>query len=100
MSSISPLSERDRAEFAPGSLATQLGESEPRRPQRGTDFAKKDWLTDIELAEYLSMSPRTLRRWRLERRGPQWKKFGGAVRYSRAAVDRWVDAQVSYGGDR
>lgn len=60
----------------------------------------REWLNDVEVGGYLSLSPKTLRRWRLERRGPKWKKFGAAVRYKLADVDAWVDEQVSYGGER
>jgi len=40
-----------------------------------------DWATPIEVAEYLQVSLETLKKWRYQAKGPQWKKFGGRVRY-------------------
>ena len=68
-------------------------------PAAATDTSHLE-MSDTELADDLNMSVRTLRRWRLEGRGPEWKKFGGAVRYSRAAIDRWIAQQPTYGGDQ
>ncbi len=38
----------------------------------------------------------TIRGWRHKGTGPPWVRFGGLVRYSRAAVERWL----ADGGDR
>lgn len=48
-------------------------------------------LTEHEVAERLSMSVATLRAWRLKRKGPRYVRFGRAVRYLVADVDRFVD---------
>jgi hypothetical protein len=35
----------------------------------------------------------TLRRWRMEGRGPRWLKVGGRIRYRWADVERWLAEQ-------
>ena len=49
------------------------------------------YLTDEELAEELHVSLRTLRRWRVERRGPPFIKTGHQVLYSKSTVMRWLE---------
>lgn len=49
--------------------------------------------TTSELADFLSVSDRTLIRWRVQRVGPPWTKVGHHVRYRRADVDAWLDRQ-------
>lgn len=41
-------------------------------------------LTTADAADFLKLSPRTLDRWRWAHRGPQFRKVGGAVRYTLA----------------
>ena len=53
----------------------------------------RDILTTGELADMLSVSERTLIRWRVQRVGPPWTKVGHAVRYRRRDVDAWMDSQ-------
>jgi predicted DNA-binding transcriptional regulator AlpA len=48
-------------------------------------------LNEHEVAERLSMSVATLRAWRLKRKGPRYVRFGRAVRYLVADIDRFVD---------
>jgi predicted DNA-binding transcriptional regulator AlpA len=56
-----------------------------------------EWLTEKGLSELLGGIPAaTIRSWRHVGTGPTFVKFGGAVRYSRAEVERWIAA----GGDR
>jgi excisionase family DNA binding protein len=50
----------------------------------------KPYLTTVEAAAYLGLSPHTLNMWRSESRGPGYMKFGGRVRYTRAALDAWA----------
>jgi Helix-turn-helix domain len=45
-------------------------------------MTKAALLTNIEAADYLRLSPRTLDRWRWAGRGPKFKKIGGAIRYA------------------
>jgi hypothetical protein len=35
----------------------------------------------------------TLRRWRLEKRGPRYHKFGSLVRYGNCDLAEWTEAQ-------
>jgi hypothetical protein len=48
-----------------------------------------------EVAEYLGVDEQTLRRWRMEGRGPRYVKFGterrARVRYRWEDVDAWCD---------
>jgi excisionase family DNA binding protein len=50
-------------------------------------------LTDVEVAEYLRVSLATVRRWRAEGTGPPWFRAGRAIRYSRRALDEWIERQ-------
>lgn len=50
-------------------------------------------LTNVETAELLGLKPNTLERWRLQGRGPTFRKLGRAVRYVEADVLAWLDAQ-------
>src|SRR5262245_54848109 len=44
--------------------------------------------------EYLGVAVQTLARWRVEgKNGPPFLKFGGLVRYDRADLDLWINAQ-------
>ena len=43
-------------------------------------------LTDVEVANMLGISPRTVRAWRLKKTGPPFKKIGRLVRYERSKV--------------
>jgi excisionase family DNA binding protein len=49
-------------------------------------------LTDREAAKLLGLSVATLRAWRLRRRGPRYLRFGRAVRYLVADIDRFIEA--------
>ena len=46
-------------------------------------------LTEIEAAEVLHVSPRTLQTWRIKGGGPPFKKFGAAVRYDPDTLVAW-----------
>jgi len=49
-------------------------------------------LTEHEVAMRLGLSVATLRAWRLKRKGPRFIRFGRAVRYLEADIERFVDA--------
>lgn len=51
-------------------------------------------LTEAELAELLKVSVGTIRRWRSEGTGPPALRLGRGVRYRRADVDAWLEAQA------
>jgi excisionase family DNA binding protein len=50
-------------------------------------------LTDVEVAKELRVSLATVRRWRAEGIGPPWFRAGRAIRYSRRALDEWIERQ-------
>jgi predicted DNA-binding transcriptional regulator AlpA len=54
-------------------------------------------LTEVEVAQRTHISLATLRRWRLENRGPIFRKFGSLVRYAEEELTRWEQAQPSGG---
>ena len=45
-------------------------------------------------AELLLLSPRTLERWRIEGKGPSYRKFGKRVAYNQAALLKWAEDQT------
>ena len=53
-------------------------------------------LTDLEAAEYLSVSPSSLRKWRSGARpkGPAFLRMGRAVRYRQRDLDAFVDDHI------
>lgn len=48
---------------------------------------ERAYLRERELAERWGLSPRTLQRWRLERQGPRFVKFGRSVSYPLEGAD-------------
>lgn len=56
-------------------------------------------LTDVEVAEYLSVSVSTVRRWRLTGGGPRWVRIGGSsIRYPITDLEAYVASSPSGGG--
>lgn len=49
-------------------------------------------LNEKQVANYLTVSIGTVRRWRLLRTGPRFLKIGSAVRYKRADLEAWIDS--------
>jgi excisionase family DNA binding protein len=56
-------------------------------------------LTEEEVANRLHVSLASIRRWRLERRGPQFIKVGSLVRYRPEDLETWL-ASLPTGGAR
>jgi len=56
------------------------------------------FLTETEVAERTQISLATLRRWRLENRGPLYRKFGSLVRYAEDELANWENSQPLGGG--
>jgi predicted DNA-binding transcriptional regulator AlpA len=54
------------------------------------------FLTEFDVAERTQISLGTLRRWRLENKGPKYHKFGSLVRYDEE-VAAWEQAQPAGG---
>src|SRR5262249_17952743 len=55
------------------------------------------YVNEHELAAQLGMRVSTLRKWRLLGRGPEFRRFGRAVRYSIEKIDQWVKSRPSGG---
>jgi hypothetical protein len=51
-------------------------------------------LTEMNAAKILCMSVRTLQAWRTRGTGPAFVRVGGAVRYRRADLVAWINANV------
>lgn len=49
-------------------------------------------LTEEDVAKQLHVSVASLRRWRLEMRGPQFIKVGSLVRYRPEELEAWLAA--------
>jgi predicted DNA-binding transcriptional regulator AlpA len=47
-------------------------------------------LTEEDVAQQLHVSVASLRRWRIERRGPQFIKVGSLVRYRPEELEAWL----------
>ena len=54
-------------------------------------------LTEDEVAKQLTVSVASMRRWRLERRGPHFVKVGSLVRYRQEDLEAWL-ASLPTGG--
>jgi excisionase family DNA binding protein len=55
----------------------------------------KEFLTEQEAAEYINMSVKTLRRWRFDRRGPNYAKIAGkSIRYPISELQDWINRQM------
>jgi hypothetical protein len=55
---------------------------------------EKRWLTERDLKAQGLASEKTLQDWRMHKNvGPPWRKFGRAVRYDAAEVEKWAAAQ-------
>ena len=55
------------------------------------------YFTESEVAERTRISLGTLRRWRLENKGPRYFKFGSLVRYSEDDLTEWEGSQPAGG---
>jgi hypothetical protein len=55
------------------------------------------FLTETEVSQRTHISLGTLRRWRLENKGPRYHKFGWLVRYAEDDLKDWEQAQPGGG---
>ena len=53
----------------------------------------RDNFTPRELSAELSVSVRTLQRWRTAGKGPAFTTTGGTVRYTKKAVQEWMESR-------
>lgn len=51
-------------------------------------------LTNTETAELLGLKPNSLEIWRLQGKGPKYRKIGRLVRYVESDVLEWLNAQT------
>ena len=54
-------------------------------------------LKDEDVARITRMSVASVRRWRLEHRGPRYIKIGTSVRYRLGDVQKWIRSQPTGG---
>jgi predicted DNA-binding transcriptional regulator AlpA len=57
-------------------------------------------LTEYDVAQRLHVSLASLRRWRLEKRGPRFIKVSSLVRYRPEDVEEWLSALPTGGSGR
>jgi helix-turn-helix protein len=57
----------------------------------------QELLTEQEVARQIKVSLASLRKWRVERRGPQFCKVGALVRYRPEDLEEWM-ATLPKGG--
>lgn len=55
-------------------------------------------LNEHDVARITGMSVATVRRWRLFRQGPPYRKLNSAVRYSATELIAWIESQPKGGG--
>lgn len=60
----------------------------------------QNFLTEKEVALQLSVSLASLRRWRLEHRGPRFVKVGVLVRYRAEDLAQWTAALPAGGSNK
>ncbi len=58
-----------------------------------TPAAAVQWLTPDDLARMWQVSAGTIANWRTNKKGPEFVRIGGLVRYSPEAVNNWLAAQ-------
>lgn len=60
-----------------------------------TGTSEPEYLTEDEAAEFLrGVTPRTLARWRVEGKGPRYRRHGIEALYTRADLRVWSDAHA------
>jgi predicted DNA-binding transcriptional regulator AlpA len=58
-----------------------------------TPAAEVQWLTPDDLARMWQVSAGTIANWRTNKKGPEFVRIGGLVRYSPEAVQTWIAKQ-------
>jgi predicted DNA-binding transcriptional regulator AlpA len=54
------------------------------------------FLTETQLADLLKVSRRSVQRWRVEGRGPRFRKHGSSVRYALSDALAWSEANAAH----
>lgn len=57
----------------------------------GTPLDRGDLLDERQVANLICHSVRTIQKWRVSGKGPEFFKLGRSVRYSRSDVIAWVE---------
>ena len=52
------------------------------------------YLSETHAAEYLSLSKKSLQRWRFNRQGPPYVKLRKTIRYRREDLDHWMKERI------
>lgn len=52
---------------------------------------KENYYTEKCVARKWKLSPKTLQRWRVSAKGPEYIKLGGRVRYSESSIKKFED---------
>jgi hypothetical protein len=58
-----------------------------------TPAADVQWLTPDDLARMWQVSVGTIANWRTSKKGPEFTRIGGLVRYNPKDVQAWLEAQ-------
>jgi hypothetical protein len=69
------------------------GHGKRRNPKQDEGGTMETLLNEEDVAKQLHVSIASLRRWRLERRGPQFIKVGSLVRYRPEELEAWLVCQ-------
>jgi excisionase family DNA binding protein len=51
-------------------------------------------VTEVQTAELLNISIRTLQAWRIKSAGPRFVRVGRAIRYRRSDLTAWIEANT------
>lgn len=57
------------------------------------------FFTETEVSERTQISLATLRRWRIQSKGPKFHKFGSLVRYAEEDLTAWQETRPTGGSD-
>jgi predicted site-specific integrase-resolvase len=58
------------------------------------------FLNEKQVAEILGISVKTLQRWRLFGEGPEWRRFGTAIRYPSDGLHVYIESAPRGGGSQ
>jgi excisionase family DNA binding protein len=56
--------------------------------------SSESFYSQKQTAKYLNVSEAALRKWRREKRGPRWARFGRLVRYAAQDLNNWVSGNT------
>jgi excisionase family DNA binding protein len=87
MLGTSPRLQRRSASTKTPNLASRI---EPNSEPENSDSAVITLLTESEVSQALRVSLATLRKWRVEKRGPRFIKIGSLVRYQLEDLREWL----------